>query len=322
MKNFWGNLPKPFLAQAPMENVTDVTFREMLCYVGAPDVFFTEFTSTDGITSQGREKVIRRFEYTQKQRPIVAQIWGNNPHHYKESVLFIKELGFDGVDINMGCPDRHIVARGCCSGLINNSQLAKEIILATFEAAGKNFPVSIKTRIGYRTVEVERWIGFLLELHPAAITVHLRTVKEMSKVPAHWEYAKEIVQLKNRISPKTQIIGNGDIRSGEDALSAHSKYGVDGVMIGRGMFKNLWIFNRKRKFEDITTEEKLETLIRHLELFDKRWHGIKPYDLMKKFFKVYTSGMPNASDIRTKLMESQTAKDSIISIRQLLSQTP
>lgn len=213
MNNFWKNLPTPFLVQAPMEHVTDTVFRQIIDKAGKSDVYFTEFTSVEGLLSKGGEKVTQRLAFTEKERPLVAQIWGKTPEKYKLATEKIVEMGFDGVDINMGCPDRTVVRNGCCSALINNHPLAQEIIQAVKEGAQGKIPVSVKTRIGFSTIQIEDWISFLLEQDPAVVTVHLRTVKEKSLVPAHWDKMAEVVKLRNEINPQTILIGNGDVES-------------------------------------------------------------------------------------------------------------
>lgn len=313
-QNIWQNLPTPFLVQAPMENVTDVVFREILSKCGKPAVFFTEFTNTDGMCSKGRKAVEKRLMFTENQRPIIAQIWGTNPEHFFETAKLLALRGFDGIDINMGCPERSIVANGSCGGLIKNPALAKEIITATKKGAGsanRRIPISVKTRIGLNKIITEEWCGFLLDQDIAALTVHGRTVREMSKVPNHWDEIGKVVNIRNEKKVPTKIIGNGDITSYQDALEKHQTYQVDGIMIGRGIFHNLWIFNPEKDPTNIPVKEKLQLLIMHIKQFDAIWQGTKPFDLMKKFYKVYASGMHNASEFRMELMEKKTPAETI-----------
>ncbi len=310
MNNFWQSLPTPFFVQAPMENVSDVVFREVLSQVGAPDVYFTEFTSTDGLCSQGLDRVSHRLKFLPDQKPIVAQIWGKDPQKYFESAKMLVSMGFLGIDINMGCPDRAVLKGGSCAALIQHPSLAAEIIHATKEGAGI-LPVSVKTRIGYNTIQTEKWIGFLLEQSLAALTVHGRTVKEQSLVPAHWDEIAKAVVLRNQINPDTFVIGNGDVLSREQAEERITQTNVDGVMIGRGMFHNLWIFNKERDFETISTKEKLQCLAKHILLYDATWGEQKPFHVMKKYFKIYISGFPDASEMRAKLMVCETPTDAL-----------
>jgi len=308
MKNFWKTLPKPFFVQAPMDDVSDVVFRQVLEKVGKPDVFFTEFTSTDGLCSKGKDRLVRKLAYTKGQRPIVAQIWGNNPDHYVETAKLLKELGFDGIDINMGCPVRKVVGRGQCSGLIKNPKLAKTLIDAIKEAV-PDIPLSVKTRIGFNKIETENWIGFLLEQNLDAITIHGRIATRMSNDPANWEEIGKVVHMRNAIKSATVIIGNGDIKSRQDALEKVKTYGVDGVMIGRGMFTDLWIFNKNQTAQTIPLEQKLKILLYHIELFEKTWGNTKDFNLLKKFYKVYINDYPGAAEFRQKLMEIHTFEE-------------
>ncbi len=316
MQTLWNRFKKPFFALAPMENVTDTVFRRIVARCGKPDIFFTEFTSTDGLCSKGYERVRKHLEFTDAERPIVAQIWGRRPEKFLQVAKMVADMGFDGIDINMGCPVRKVVSKGSCSGLIRNPSLAREIILATIEGAG-NLPVSVKTRIGYKDIITEKWIGFLLEQPIAALTIHGRTVKEMSKVPAHWDEIGKAVQLRDQMKKDILIIGNGDIVSRLDAIDKYERFKVDGIMIGRGIFNNLWIF-RDIDPNTIGNEEKLHLLIDHISLFEEVWGGDRPYDIMKKFFKVYISGFPNAGDVRLELMNLQTSKEAISYIQSHL----
>lgn len=315
MNNIWDKLKKPFFALAPMENVTDTVFRRIVARCGRPDVFFTEFTSTDGLCSKGYARVRKHLEFTEEERPIIAQIWGNKPENFLQVAKMVAEMGFDGIDINMGCPVRKVVSRGSCSGLILTPDLAKEIIIATKEGAG-DLPVSVKTRIGYREIETEKWIGFLLEQPIAALTIHGRTVKEMSKVPAHWDEIGKAVSLRNQMKKDVLVIGNGDVVSYKDGMEKCERYKVDGVMVGRGIFNNLWIF-RDIDPETIGVEEKMRLMIDHISLFDEVWGKDRPFDVMKKFFKVYVSGFPNASEVRSEMMQLGSAREAIAYIRSI-----
>ncbi len=299
-----------------MEDVTDTVFRQIIVKCGCPDVFFTEFTNVEGMCSRGRDKVGKRFIYTKIEHPIVAQIWGLDPAKFLETAKLIKLRGFDGIDINMGCPEKSVVKKGACAALINNPQLAKEIIMATREGAG-GLPISVKTRIGIKDIQTEKWAGFLLGLNLDALTIHGRTAAEMSDVPNHWDEIEKVVRLRDSLKLKTLIIGNGDVESREDAMEKVKKYGVDGVMIGRGIFNNLWIYNKNIDPAKISYQKKLKLLIEHITLFDKTWGKNKNFSIMKKFYKIYISGMPNASEIRTKLMSFQTAEETLNFLRSL-----
>lgn len=304
MKNFWQTLPKPFYVLAPMEDVTDTVFRRIVASCGRPDVFFTEFTSTEGMFSVGTEVVSKRLEYTESERPLIAQIWGEKPEFFAKAAQRLCELGFDGIDINMGCPERSVLKKGACSALIKNPLLAQEIIQATKENAA-DLPVSVKTRIGFNEIQTEEWTGFLLEQNIDALTIHARTVKELSEVPAHWEEVEKVVRLRDKMKKDTVIIGNGDIESREIAEQRISQTGVDGVMIGRGIFKDPWIFNANYHGSHVSFQKKVEKLQEHMELFEKTWGKRKSYSIMKKFVKCYITGVPHVSIIRAKLMETE-----------------
>lgn len=318
MKSFWTNLKKPILIQAPMEDVTDTVFRQIIIKCGGPDVFFTEFTNVEGMCSRGRDRVGKRLIFTEAERPIVAQIWGMDPAKFLETAKLIKKMGFDGIDINMGCPEKAVVKKGACAALINNQPLAKEIIQATREGAG-GLPISIKTRIGIKNIETEEWAGFLLGLNLDALIIHGRTVAEMSDVPCHWDEIGKAVELRRKMKKKTLIIGNGDVKSLEDATEKYEKYKVDGVMIGRGIFNNLWIYNKNVNPANISHQEKLKLLIEHITLFDKTWGRNKNFSIMKKFYKIYISDMPDSGNVRAELMKFKTVTDTL---RFLQNQNP
>lgn len=293
-----------------MEDVTDTVFRQIIAKCGKPDVFFTEFTNVEGMCSPGRDKVGKRLIFTNNEKPIVAQIWGNNPKNYFETAKLIKTMGFDGIDINMGCPEKPVIKKGSCAALINNHQLASEIILATREGAG-SLPISVKTRIGIKDIQTEEWLGFLLGLNLDALIIHGRTVAEMSDVPAHWDEIEKVVKLRDRMKVKTLIIGNGDVKDLKDAMEKYKKYKVDGIMVGRGIFNNLWLFDKNVNPANISYQEKLKLLIEHITLFDKTWGKNKNFSIMKKFYKIYISGRPDATIVRGKLMEFKTASETL-----------
>ncbi len=304
---FWKKLKKPIMAMAPMANVTDAAFRRMFADLGRPDVFWTEFVSVEGLLSRGREKLLVDLQYSKDEHPIVAQIFGGKPEQFEEIGSLIRGLGFDGIDINMGCPDAGVEKSGGGAALIKNPALAKEIIRAAKRGAGK-LPVSVKTRIGYRKNEIETWIPALLEEDIAALTIHLRTRKEMSDVPAHWEIVPEIIAMRDRIAPRTLLLGNGDIASLDEAKERVKETGLDGIMIGRGVFGNPWFFSGR--VPDI--KEKLERLVTHTKLFEKLYKSntekrIKNFNVMKKHFKAYVSGFDDAKELRIELMEALDA---------------
>ncbi|OGZ11055.1 MAG: hypothetical protein A3C93_01630 [Candidatus Lloydbacteria bacterium RIFCSPHIGHO2_02_FULL_54_17] len=321
MSNFWAKLPKPFFCLAPLADVTDAAFRRIIAKYGKPDVLWTEFVSVDGLCSPGREVLLRDFMYTESERPIVAQIFGSKPDNFFKVAELIKELGFDGIDINMGCPDKNVERQGGGAAMIKSPELAVEVIRATQEGGG-GLPVSIKTRVGFNKVELETWIPKLLETKPPAITIHARTRKEMSNVPARWGHVKEVVAMAK--GSGTLIIGNGDVKDLVDAKTKAAESGADGVMLGRAIFGNPWLFaglsGRTRSDLEIselrsdlvrqpTTEEKLRVMVEHTKLFHELLGDVKNFAVMKKHFKAYVNGWGGAKELRMKLMETETPEE-------------
>lgn len=303
--NIWQELEKPFLILAPMEGVTDVIFRQVVAKAGRPDLFYTEFTNVSSYASEkGRANALERLQVVPTDKPIIAQIWGKEPEHFAETVRALKELGFSGVDLNFGCPDKNVNRAGGGAAMIKTPELAVECLRAA--KANTDLPVSVKTRLGWSKVEEFReWLPTLLNEHPAALTVHLRTKKEMSKVDAHYELIPEVIKLRNEISPETKLIINGDIKNRQQALELHEKYPeVDGFMIGRGVFQNPYCFTDHVP----TREELIELLKYHLGLYEEDCRHV-PYEPLKHFFKIYINNFPGASDIRAKLMETHSVEE-------------
>jgi tRNA-dihydrouridine synthase len=348
---------RPIFVMAPLADVTDAAFRSIIAKYsrmgqlgGGPDVMWTEFVSADGLCSPGREVLKRDLEYSAAERPIVAQLFTSHPEKMQEAAALVASLGFDGVDINMGCPDRSIEKQCAGAAMMKDPKLAFEVIKAARAGAGK-LPVSVKTRIGYNRVEIDTWIRGLLELKLPVLTVHLRTRKEMSEVPAHWELMGEIVKLRNEISPETIILGNGDAESLDDGASKAVASGCDGIMFGRAIFGNPWLFDRQKGLhiavpQDIATfsrpperrttledcrpvessmsigtsiPERLRVMVEHTLLFEKLLGDIKSFAIMKKHYKAYVNGWDNAKDLRVKLMESQTTADVVRIVNEYLA---
>jgi nifR3 family TIM-barrel protein len=307
MSNFWANLPQPFTVLAPMENVTDFVFREIVaCLLPKPNVFFTEFTSADGLNSKGREETIEKLKFSEAQRPIVAQIWGTNADNLYKAAQLVSELGFDGVDINMGCPVPAVMKHGAGAAFIKNPKLAKECIEAV-KSGSHGLPVSVKTRIGYQEIITEDWISFLLEQKIDALTVHGRTAKQMSKGEANWKEIGKVVLMRNEIAPNTIIIGNGDVKDYPDAVEKHHQFHMDGAMIGRGIFTNPWTFDKTT--HEHSKEEYLDILVKHMDLYDKVWGDTHHFDVLKKFFKMYVREFDGANELRQKLMECKNSTE-------------
>lgn len=322
MQGFWGKLERPIMALAPMADVTDVAFRRVIAKYGKPDVMFTEFVSADGLAlapEEGRKKLLKDLEYSESERPIVAQFFTSSLENMRKAVELAKELGFDGVDINMGCPDRSIEKQGAGAALIKNPTRARELIKVAKEAS--DLPVSIKTRLGYNKVELETWLQELLSEEPVAITIHARTRKEMSKVPAHWDLIKRAVEIRDASGKSTLILGNGDVVDIDDARRKCIETGCDGVMLGRAIFGNPTLFSNSSEPARTTgivrsggwwnkeVGERLRVLVEHTKLFEELLGGFKNFAIMKKHFKAYVKDFDGANDLRAKLMETNNATE-------------
>jgi tRNA-dihydrouridine synthase len=307
----WSQLKKPIFALAPMEDVTDTVFRQIVGQCAAPDLYFTEFLSCDGYCSAGRESVSHRLKYSPSEQPLIAQVWGKKPENYYKTILDLKDRGFAGVDINMGCPVKKVIKSGQCSALINDHALAADIIQASYEAAGSDFPVSVKTRIGFNKIDTENWIGFLLEHPLKAITVHGRIAKQMSEGKANWSEIGRAASLRSEMKKDILILGNGDVASYQDGLDKIKMYDLDGVMIGRGVFSNLFVFDpRGVVFEEASIKERLDLFLVHARLFNQTWSDRKKnINILKKFVKIYVSVFTDAAILRNNLMEASSLQD-------------
>lgn len=306
---FWGQLKKPIFVLAPLANVTDAVFRAHIVKHSKPAVIWTEFVAADGLCHpKGREALMRDLKYSEAERPIVAQIFTAYPENMYETAKLVKELGFDGLDINMGCPVKNIGKQGAGAVCIKNPELAQTIVRAALEgvrADGKEpIPVSVKTRIGFNEDELETWLPALLEVKPAVITLHLRTKKEMSKVPAHWERMARAVEIAR--GSGTLILGNGDVRDMVDAEQKVAETGADGVMFGRAIFGNPWLFDRGKQ---VTVRERIESAVAHTKLFEETWGSTKSFELMKKHYQAYINHFPLAKELRIELMNCHEASE-------------
>ncbi len=306
MKNIWQqltNAKQPFFVLAPMDDVTDTVFRRIVQKYAPADLMMTEFANADGWCSPGRQAIGTRLQHEKTEKPLIAQIWGIIPAHYEEMARDVVAMGFDGIDINMGCPVKDMIKKGACSAMIENPALAKEVISATQKGAGGKIPVSVKTRIGFSEINTEEWIGFLLEQNLDAITIHGRTKAEMSKVPAHWDEIAKAVKLRDKISPDTTIIGNGDVMSLEQGRNLAQESGVDGIMIGRGIFHNFFVFDETKTERNLATM--LPILRDHVVLHQKTW-GNEKFEPLKKFVKMYINGFAGASELRAEMMQTKS----------------
>ena len=309
-----------------MADVTDMAFRQIIIETGAPDVFYTEFVSVAGLCSEkGRPKLLPHLKFKENERPIVAQVFGSNPAQFYEVAKLIKELGFDGIDINMGCPAGKIVKQDSGSGLILNPELAQEIIRETkrgvsqalkglLQGAPVTCPVSVKTRIGYNSIVTEEWISKLIEAKPDAIIVHGRTMKEASKVPAHWDEIAKAGKLCREAG--IIIIGNGDVMSYAEGLEKAKQYNLDGIMVGRGVFHNPWFFDSAVNPDTKTPQERIALLKKHIENFVELWNPpeagalqVRSFEVMKRFIKIYINDFNGSKTLREKLMSIKSPKE-------------
>lgn len=302
--DFWSKLPKPFIALAPMEGVTDVVFRHVVAKAARPDVFFTEFTNAASFASEkGNMNARMRLEFTPDEQPIVAQIWGRNPTDFETTAQGLVGMGYGAIDINMGCPDKNVVRTGGGSDLIRHPRLAADIIAVTKRAG---LPVSVKTRLGYSELEEwQDWITFLLRQGISCLTVHLRTKKEMSKVEAHYELIPELMRIRDEAAPNTLLMINGDVKDALDATKMVEQFDVDGVMIGRGIFQNPYCFERKPRAHG--KDDLIRLLLFHLDEHDR--YPDRKFDPLKRFFKVYVRDFSGASEIREKLMHTESSEE-------------
>jgi nifR3 family TIM-barrel protein len=318
--NVWTDLPRPFLVLAPLEGVADTVFRQIVASSVKPDLFVTEFTSADGYLSPGRFAVAENFRFTDIEKPILAQIWGKNPDTMRRTAKELAGMGFAGIDLNMGCPDRTVVGHGCGAALINTPDVVKAVIQAVKDGikdAGRVLPVSVKTRIGFKTITTDTWLSFLLEQGIDALSVHGRTAAELSKVPAHWDEIGKAVSIRDRMKVPTVIVGNGDVRDAKDAMEKAKTYGVDGVMIGRGIFANMWAFDKSDSPHVGTPKELLDIMERHVKLFTVTWGDKKNYPILKKFFKIYVNGFRGATEWRVRFMATNTAEEALALLKEL-----
>ncbi|OHA16700.1 MAG: hypothetical protein A3G52_03100 [Candidatus Taylorbacteria bacterium RIFCSPLOWO2_12_FULL_43_20] len=311
MKNNAEKEKRPILLLAPMADVTDAAFRKIIAKYGKPDAMWTEFVSADGLMladKKGKEKLLKDLAYDKEERPIIAQLFGANPETMEEAAALVNDLGFDGLDINMGCPDRSVEKQGAGAALIKNPKLAREIIRAAKRGA-KNIPVSVKTRLGYNKDELETWLSELLAEDPAAITVHARTRKEMSKVPAKWERVRRAVEIRDEVGSGTLIFGNGDVADIAAARAKSRESGADGAMLGRAIFGNPYLFNDKQTMADLDIQKRLGIMVEHTRLFEELLGDTKSFAIMKKHYKCYVTGWDGAKELRVQLFETNNSAE-------------
>jgi tRNA-dihydrouridine synthase len=305
--SFLEELPMLFFILAPMDDVTDTVFRQVIADIAKPDLFFTEFVNVDGLQSPGRPRLMHKLRLDDKEVPVIAQLWGLKPENYYKTTKDIIEMGYAGVDVNMGCPVKTVVKNGACAALINNKELAGQIIDAVKEAAGDHFPVSVKTRVGFNNVDLS-WSEFLLSKKLNMLSIHGRTAKQMSKVPADWDLIGKVRELRDVTCPSTLIVGNGDVKNRQHGLELAEKYKLDGIMIGRGIFEDPFVFEENSPWQDYTKQQKIDLYRKHVELFIKTWqNNERKIETLNKFCKVYINGFEGVKEFREQLMSAKSA---------------
>ena len=315
--SFWDTLPRPMMLLAPMANVTDTAFRQIIARCGRPHLMMTEFTSCEGLCSRGRDRLLAELTYHESERPLVVQFFGPRPEPFYRCAQLARELGFDGIDINTGCPDRRVLRQGAGAALIGDPVRMGEIYAAAREGAG-GLPVSIKTRLGIKRDILEEWLAVLLELRPAAITLHARTVRELSNTAAHWDaIARAVCQARGSGVP---IIGNGDVRDPAHGRELAAQTGADGVMLGRAIFGNPWLFHPTVRKRELGLERVLETMLEHAALFDRLLGEVRPFVEMRRHFKAYLAGFPDTRALRVALMECAGLADAQAIVAHHLAQ--
>jgi tRNA-dihydrouridine synthase len=320
---------KPFFVLAPMDDVTDTVFRQVVQSTHAPDLFFTEFANVDGLQSPGRPRLLKKLRFVPDEKSLIAQLWGLNPENFRKTAeqiadgTFARELGlpdgcnFVGVDLNMGCPAKSEVQNGACSALIKNRPLAHEIIEATRKGLDGRLPLSVKTRIGFTEVDLS-WIEFLLGHDLAMLTVHGRTRKEMSKVPAHWDIIGQCRELRDRLAPNTLLVGNGDVESRLHGAELAKQYDLDGIMIGRGVFHDPYVFATESPWATIGREKRIALFTRQVELFRATWQqNERPVYTLNKFCKIYINGFDGAKELREELMAATSPDDLLYKLQAI-----
>ncbi len=315
-------LPKPFFVLAPMDDVTDTVFRRIVAQCAAPDLFFTEFVNVDGLQSPGRERLLKRIQFMPQEQPLIAQLWGKNPENFRKTAAELVEIGFAGIDLNMGCPQKVVVGNGCCSALINNRPLALEIIKATQEGASGRVPVSVKTRLGFNEIDLS-WPELLLQQNLAMLTIHGRTRKEMSEVSAHWDMIGKVRELRDRLAPQTLLVGNGDVENRAQGLALATQYGLDGIMIGRGIFHDPFAFAERSPWPELGREQRIALYEQHVNMFAATWtNADRRIATLGKFCKVYINGFDGAKELRERLMAAETSEQLLGLLAEAQTATP
>jgi tRNA-dihydrouridine synthase len=316
------SFPKPFFVLAPMDDVTDTVFRRIVASCAAPDLYFTEFVNVDGLQSPGRARLMKKLQYTSSEQPLIAQIWGKDPANFEKTAAELVNMGFAGIDLNMGCPEKTVVKNGVCSALINDRPLASEIIQATQTGAAGRIPVSVKTRLGFNDIDLS-WHEFLLGHNLDMLSVHGRTRKEMSEVPAHWDMIGQVRELRDNLAPDTLIVGNGDVMSRSQGEALAQQYGLDGIMVGRGIFHDPYVFAETSPWLDMRAQDRLQLYEKQIRLFAATWqHSERRVPTLNRFCKVYVSGFDGAKELREQLMAATSTDELLALLATMTVQLP
>ena len=350
---FWHELKRPIIGLSPMDGVTDHPYRHIQKKYGRPDVIYTELATVEGFC-RGVEKVLDDFLYDEAQRPIIAQIYGTTPQFFRESAVALCQMGFDGIDINMGCPAKSVAHSGAGAALILTPKLAQQILKATkagvkdwqngktvrdcahitkelakkieqrykklpkqYQQHDRPVPVTVKTRVGFDVTVIQDWIKTLLEVEPVAIAIHGRTLQQGYGGMADWEEIGKAVHTAK--GSNTMIFGNGDVHNRRMALDKVKQYGVDGVLIGRGTFGNPWAFLD----QEVDIQTSAAVAVEHSQFFEDTFGKRENYRFlpMRKHLGWYIRGIPNATVIRVELVRSESAAQvaEILKKHQLIS---
>jgi nifR3 family TIM-barrel protein len=303
------NIPNtnPIIGLAPMDGITDAPFRWITDIYGKPDIIYTEFVSVKGLIL-GKPAIQRMLLHHKTKTFTVAQFFGCEPEYFYQAALVALSKGFDGIDINMGCPDKSVFNRGGGAGLILQPELAKEIILSVKKAVEGRVPVSVKTRTGYRKHETKEWISNLLEAEPDFICLHGRTFVQKYSGQADWSQIGIAADLAKKT--KTKILGNGDIKSRIQALERIKEYNLAGVLIGRAALGNPWVFQGIIP----TTEERFKVLLEHCKKFVE-FFPTADLSIMRKHLAWYVKDFPHAAEVRNQLMQVKSIDD----VKKILS---
>lgn len=356
--SFWQTLARPILGLSPMDGVTDAAFRHMVASHGKPDVFYTEFTHVHDVC-RGPEFLLDSLMYGESERPIVAQLYGKDPELFYQAAHAVCELGFDGLDVNMGCPSRNVASSGSGAGLIKTPDLAHSVMRATrqgiedwaagqsLESAGvrparaeairrlrdcrqnapalerKPIPLSVKTRLGYDAVIVDRWVEHLLIERPAVISLHGRTLQQMYRGEADWRAIARAAEVTRGTG--TLLFGNGDVHSLAEAMRRVQETGVDGVLIGRAALGAPWFFREKEAARRApgagrsgplpelqpwvpALPVRFDIMLEHARWFERQW-GVDQFRRMRKHLGWYCKGFSRAAALRAAMFQVSSVSD-------------